>query len=69
MTAGEKGGESQAALLRLIVLLRLGEKRAQINCFLNKTRIMHMLSGNSSAERPGDVLALSAEADAFTMGL
>lgn len=30
---------------------------------------MHMLSWNSSAERPGDVLALTAEADTFTMGL
>lgn len=56
----EKGGESQAALLRLIVFMCLGDKRAQINPFLNKTQLMHKLSGNSSGrERPGDVLALT----------
>lgn len=63
----EKGGEIQAALLRLIVFLCLGDKRAQINPFLNKTPLMHTLSGNSSAERPGDVLALTAEADTCTV--
>lgn len=63
----EKGGKSQAALLRLIVFLCLGDKRAQINPFLNKTQLMHMLSGKSSAEAPGDVLALTAEADTHTM--
>lgn len=63
----QKGGESQAALLRLIVFLCLGDKRAQINPFLNKAQLMHMLSGASSAERPGDVLALTAEADTCTM--